>query len=228
MKELSKKGFPKFLPIDRCWEANDSLYVAYKWKTDDFFKVCNPDCPKTLESEKGKFFFKRNKFNVRRVNGKPIFYCRMIYATERRVPTSLEPTSNHTLFIIPDTCYCDKEDLVQKIRMESKYLKPTECFGNWWYLHGKLESLIGFDCGVFAKLPDELMTSYVDEDHGVVPTTNLNGVYKVRVAGVNRPCLGVFWTIDKGGKPVQRGLVCFAHDKYFLEHALSRYGSIGL
>ena len=140
-------------------------------------------------------------------------------------PASLEFASEHTLFIIPDTCYCSKKDLIQKINMEAGYVKPTDCFGNWWYLHGKLESLIGFDCGMFAKLPYELMTSNVDEDHGVVPATNLNGIYKVRVAGVNRPCLGVFWTINRFGKPVQRGLVCFAHDKYYLKHALSKHGS---
>lgn len=114
---------------------------------------------------------------------------------------------------------------------------------SWWYLHGELEKLVGFDkatvtnckSGGFAKetinwanIDGNEVTSVISED----PCYQMyfNGEVNVEIEGISRPCVGFFYTSSE--QPVyykgkeylfweQRGLVCFSDDLNAVEYARS-------
>lgn len=118
-------------------------------------------------------------------------------------------------------------------------------WNSWWYLHGKLEDYVGYDkatatnckSGGFAKetinwgeIVGDRVTSICDE----LPTHKMciDGIVDVEIEGINKPCVGYFWTACH--KTIyweekayefweQRGLVCFKSDTESCEYAKKMY-----
>lgn len=106
---------------------------------------------------------------------------------------------------------------------------------SWWYLHGRLEEMIGFDKAVVINCSDEEVSSptiafsRIDGDQVTSvrheePWYRMcyNGVTDVKVEGVEESCIGFFWTDNhhdvfyKGETyPMwdQRGYVCLKSDE---------------
>ena len=123
-------------------------------------------------------------------------------------------------------------------------VEERDC-NSWWYLHGKLAEIVGYDkamatnckSGGFAK--DTINWSEIDGDTVInvsdkIPTHKMyvNGIIDVEIEGINEPCVGYFWTTyDKKiyweGKAYdfweQRGLVCLKSDEEGCKDAKTRY-----
>lgn len=87
-------------------------------------------------------------------------------------------------------------------------------YADWWYLHGKLENIFGYDkasiinakeCPQYIrKLPN---TSSLGSDGNIwkgktsefefIPYLYLNGIIDCEIIGVNEPCIGYFWTTNE-------------------------------
>lgn len=133
---------------------------------------------------------------------------------------------------------CNENWVPKKYRGSYKKLIPKDelDYNSWWYLHGELESIVGYDkaytincksagysketvnysciCGNTVKelSSDGRLTRW--EMH-------VNGIIPVQVKGVDEPCVGYFWTIEHSdifyegiSYPYwdQRGLVCLESD----------------
>ena len=146
-----------------------------------------------------------------------------------------------TLKMIADWRYC-KNVSNPKTRKDI----PLEERDNnsWWYLHGKLEDFVGFDkatvtnckSGGFARQTINWTESDGKEIHSVLNENPyfemyFNGIVKVEIEGIDRPCVGFFYTTSEQelvykGKTFpywkQRGLVCFADDIEACEYARSK------
>lgn len=112
---------------------------------------------------------------------------------------------------------------------------------SWWYLHGKLEDEVGFDkafatncksAGYSKETLDwsSIKGNQVTEVFSETPRLCIyaNGEIPVEVEGIDKPCIGFFWTTEE--KEIfwkyksypywsQRGLVCFADDEKACEYA---------
>lgn len=120
-------------------------------------------------------------------------------------------------------------------------------FNNWWYLHGKLEDLIGYDkayttnCKSAGYSRQQINYSCISgrkvrelrEDGNLMRyEMHLDGIVPVKVKGVDERCVGYFWTkelteTEYEGKQYtiwqQRGLICLESDKDGREYALSAF-----
>lgn len=99
---------------------------------------------------------------------------------------------------------------------------------NWWYLHGDLESEIGYDKGVFCNLEDFnllIKNCYFNGNKEYFDVVCLeDGIYDVEVIGIDKPCIGYFWINEtNNGIPECRGLVCFKDDKEACEYTEQKY-----
>lgn len=123
-------------------------------------------------------------------------------------------------------------------------LDNRKLISSWWYLHGELESKVGYDKGIIVSHehllkknisfkknnnengsqlwvsdPDSFKEVYYLED----------GIYNVNILGINKPCIGYFWTNFKqydnivGDYPEMRGLVVFKDDIEGNEYAKKCY-----
>lgn len=105
---------------------------------------------------------------------------------------------------------------------ELPYEKDRLLFGDWWYLHGKLEEDMGYDKAYFLDIPKEhTVLQYIDK-HPFVET-NLNGFFEVDVEGTNKHCVGFFWPVLSGNVIQQRGLVVYWDDLEALMDAQEKY-----
>ena len=112
------------------------------------------------------------------------------------------------LKLLPDT-HCNARKIVNDAKQTGNLLH-----NNWWYLHGHLSDIVGYDkasiinakdCTEFVKeLPEFMKLSYNGESwEGAVQTINLiphayiNGVVECEVIGVSEPCVGYFWTTNE-------------------------------
>lgn len=114
-------------------------------------------------------------------------------------------------------------------------IDPTERDNNsWWYLHGKLQSLVGFDkaivtnckSGKFAKETiywTEIVGNRVINVASEYPhyQMHFNGEVDVEIEGIDKLCKGFFYVTNEHNIYYkdqeylyweQRGLVCFADD----------------
>lgn len=110
-------------------------------------------------------------------------------------------------------------------------------YNNWWYLHGKLEDILGYDKASVINAKE--CPEYIRMIHGIdslsgdktiIPELYINDIIECEVVGVEEPCIGYFWTTNKWAKECfddphwdQRGLVCLKSDIGGCEYALSRY-----
>ena len=112
----------------------------------------------------------------------------------------------------------DKKDLPK--------IPENTIISNWWYLHGDLQTFIGYDKGIITNY-DELPTSTKlcyfngNEKYFNVMTIE-DGVYNVKIKGINKSCIGFFWTTEDA-IPRSRGLVCYKDDSIAMKYARSKY-----
>ena len=110
-------------------------------------------------------------------------------------------------------------------------------YNSWWYLHGELESLVGYDkayttnCKTAGYSKESINWSCIrgnnvakvrDDEPITRWEMHVNGIIPVKVKGVDEICVGYFWTTEHSpvyyeGVPYphweQRGLVCLASDE---------------
>ena len=121
-------------------------------------------------------------------------------------------------------------------------IRPEERDNNsWWYLHGKLQSFVGYDkatvtnclSGGFSKETidwADIEGSIVTKIYSEIPRHEMyfTGEIDVEIEGINKPCKGYFYVINERevhykekSYPIweQKGLVCFADDKEACEYA---------
>lgn len=120
----------------------------------------------------------------------------------------------------PPIEYCDE--------LTQHYLQDENTIvSNWWYLHGDLESEIGYDHGVMCNLSDFnllIKNCYYNGNDAYFDVICLeDGIYDVEVIGIDKPCVGYFWIIDKEHIPKCRGLVCFKDDTEACMYAEQKY-----
>lgn len=117
---------------------------------------------------------------------------------------------------------------------------------SWWYLDGELVSLVGYDgaavtnCksggfGIETINPLEIeddQVEKIDEENPTHYMIRLDGIVEVEVEGIDKPCIGFFWTTDHqtiyyDDKPYewwrQRGLVCLKSDTEAIKCAQRKY-----
>ena len=107
------------------------------------------------------------------------------------------------------------------------YEDKNSIVSNWWYLHGNLDSEIGYDKGVFCNLEDfnlYIKNCYYNGNKRYFDIVCLeDGIYDVEIIGIDKPCVGYFWIINKEHIPECHGLVCFKDDKEACEYAEQKY-----
>ena len=101
--------------------------------------------------------------------------------------------------------------------------KDDIILSNWWYFHGYLQTKIGFDRGSIINYEDlDIIEKKEKPFLSNVETTNIsikNGIYEVKVHGINQKCIGYFWNVDFG----LRGLVCLESDYDGRQYAMDKY-----
>ena len=125
-------------------------------------------------------------------------------------------------------------------------IPPEERDNNsWWYLHGKLTDIVGYDkaivtnckSGGFSKNTINagvISGNIVESLSPNYPTCMmcLDGIVNVEIEGIPEPCVGYFWTTNHRnvyweGKAYdfwdQRGLVCLKSDIEGCKYAESKY-----
>lgn len=98
---------------------------------------------------------------------------------------------------------------------------------SWWYLHGDLQSAVGFDKGMFLNLGDFKTFEkkcYINGNEEYFDVICLEeGIYDVEIIGFDKPCVGYFWITDKDDIPMTRGLVCFKDDLDSVKDAETKF-----
>lgn len=149
--------------------------------------------------------------------------------------------AGNILQVLPDYCYNGHlYKKLRKIRKNGKCIDWTKQNrdlewdnNSWWYLHGELESKVGYDKAVIInataakdtietlrwfEIRGDRCVSYRDTP---LREMYVNGIRKCNVIGVHGDCLGFFWTVrertveyDKGTFNTweQRGLVVQRND----------------
>ena len=134
-----------------------------------------------------------------------------------------------------------------KLKTENEVPEEEMCHNSWWYLHGELEDLVGYDKAITTNCKSagysrdtidwsEISGNIVNDvlKDRTRPVMYVNDIIPVAIEGVDKPCVGYFWTTDEHpiywkGKEYpywnQRGLVCFKDDKEACEFALKKYNS---
>lgn len=114
------------------------------------------------------------------------------------------------------------DDTTRKYYSEHQYIVSS-----WWYLHGDLESIVGYDKGVFCNLeefPLLIKNCYFNGNKEYFDVVCLkDGIYDVEVIGIKEPCIGYFWISNHYDIPECRGLVCLKSDKEGCEYAFKKY-----
>lgn len=105
---------------------------------------------------------------------------------------------------------------------QENFLREDTVLSTWWYLHGDLQALIGFDRGIILNY-GECLTSlkrveYPDNKYFNVLFVE-DGIYDVEVLGVSEPCIAYLWK----DKNMLRGLVCLKRDIEGCKEAFEKY-----
>lgn len=134
-----------------------------------------------------------------------------------------------------------------KYTMDYDSIPRDELGHGAWYLHGELESLVGYDiayatnCKTAGYSRQTINYSCISgskvcelrEDGNLMRyEMHLDGIVPVKVKGVEERCVGYFWTVELTDAQYegvsytiyeQRGLVCLESDKEGREYALSAF-----
>jgi len=105
--------------------------------------------------------------------------------------------------------------------LSEKMCIPT--IHNGWYLHGVLEDRLGYDIANCYEISDECPC--VDENINgyVLKALRIEGIYPVKVYGIDEECIGYFWLQKMGNDIIQRGLVVLASDEEGWKDAEKKY-----
>lgn len=93
-------------------------------------------------------------------------------------------------------------------------------YASFWYLHGKLEELVGYDKATVTNLKEGGFGK-ISEEYGYMMC--LDGIVPVEIEGIPDPCVGYFWITEYTDIWVQRGLVCLKSDLEGCEYAERKY-----
>lgn len=114
-------------------------------------------------------------------------------------------------------------------------------WNSWWYLHGKLTDLTGYDkattinCKSAGYTKETInVNSICSEVPDSFPCTMMciNGIVPVEIEGISESCIGYFWTTNNRKVKWQekeydfwdqRGLVCLKSDQEGCEYAEKKY-----
>ena len=95
-------------------------------------------------------------------------------------------------------------------------------FANWWYFHGDLQAKIGYDGGFIMNYGElsivEKKKMPYNSNTEITYISIEDGVYKVKVHGIDENCIGYFWNADFG----LRGLVCLESDYDSRQDAMNK------
>ena len=121
--------------------------------------------------------------------------------------------NNKVLHIIPDNGRYTK--MIEDTPMSKKdnaYM---------WYLHGELDSMLGFDKGVVVNCDElNILKPFNYEGRMTYNKMHIEGEYECKVEGVNEPCIGFFYVDERGDNLwTQRGLVCLKSDEKGCKYA---------
>ena len=144
-------------------------------------------------------------------------------------------------------CVLDESWVDSKHKGDYKSVpKDDRGYNWWWYLHGELDCLVGYDkaypinCKSSGNAKETINWSEIScskvkqlRDDGNLTRWEIyiNGIIPVQVKGVDKPCIGYFWTtnehdIEWEGKKYpyweQRGLVCLESDSEGRKYALEK------
>ena len=111
------------------------------------------------------------------------------------------------------------EDFVSDEFKCTKEIPEEELDNNsWWYLHGKLENIVGYDKAYTincfsAGYSKETLNCLEWMGETVIqvgdPLTRqqmyVNGIIPIEIEGINEPCLGYFWTEDYNYSWIYKG-----------------------
>ena len=141
----------------------------------------------------------------------------------------------------------EAQNLIKKSLEEDKF--NLDC-NSWWYLLGELESLCHCDKAVVLNLSEfpeyqgntlkwTTIIRNVTEVNKFEENKEIkiNDIVPVQVIGIDKPCIGYFWTTDertvtaqcKNGRTrefqrwCQRGLVCLSEDIESCKEAKEKY-----
>lgn len=93
-------------------------------------------------------------------------------------------------------------------------------YANFWYLHGKLEELVGYDKAAVTNLREGGFGKD-SKEYGYMMC--FDGIVPVEIEGIPDPCVGYFWITKYTDTWVQRGLVCLKSDLEGCEYAEHKY-----
>lgn len=96
-------------------------------------------------------------------------------------------------------------------------------YASFWYLHGKLQELVGYDKAIVTNLKEGGFGK-ISKEYGYMMC--FNGIVPVEIEGIPEPCVGYFWTTKLYGVNnywIQRGLVCLKSDSEGCKEAETKY-----
>ena len=196
---VDRSNFPDFYPIYDCGETEQFAYVRYIFPLKDFGIGEYVSMPNILLGKKD-CFYKHQMYLFEPVpNKKVVLVMYMTIEPKPEDKPEIKITQPETITILP--CYWDGDE-----RKETyKDVDLLNSFSGFTYLHGTLEEMCGFDCIEFVDIPTKNIK--INPAFGMIVGdraksidwhrnhvhSNLNGTYRVKVLGVDEPCIGVFW-----------------------------------
>ena len=117
---------------------------------------------------------------------------------------------------IEDGFYHEDYDNLTK----SLYDDPCIVLYNFFYLHGELEQDLGYDKCEIMNLGDlDIKYNKLVDREDTSMITIPDGIYNVKVVGIDKPCIGYFWNSDN----YQRGIICYKTDFEACKYAMNRF-----
>lgn len=139
---------------------------------------------------------------------------------------------------------------IRKLENYDKIPEDERDNNSWWYLHGELEDMVGYDKGVVCNCKsggfgvetlnaiqiEGSKVTKINENKPMITKMCFEGIVRVEVESVNQPCIGYFWTsnyrdIYWKGKLYkqwnQHGLVCLKSDVKGIKSARRMYETAG-
>ena len=117
---------------------------------------------------------------------------------------------------IDDAFYHEDYDNLTK----SLYDDPNIRLFDFFYLHGELEQDLGYDKCEIMNLGDLNVQYHKYENlEDTSAITIPDGIYDVKVVGIDKPCVGYFWSTNKQ----QHGLICYKTDFESCKHAINSF-----
>jgi hypothetical protein len=93
----------------------------------------------------------------------------------------------------------------------------------FWYFHGKLQDIVGYDKGVMTncKTLGILKPFVYDTERQAISKLCYNGTLECKVEGIDKQCTAFLYTVQEHGNDfwIQRGLVCLNEDEEACKYA---------